>query len=143
MTRPTPLPGALEAITRDPLIVLGAGAKARPPVLHPCAPLGGLCIVGGDSQGIVWTALGLQRCRFTIPGADALSKGTRVRVGVPAEPFFDGLAWAAGQVQSVTADPDGEGRLVEVALRERDGRRPTIYERVVRHWAERSEALAG
>lgn len=143
MDRLTPRPGALPAVVRDTeLLRVVAGGPAAAP-LHRCAPLGGLCIVAGDNHGVVWTALGLERCRFTINEAEALERGTLVRVGVPADPFFEGLAWVAGRVQTIEVDVATGRRVVEVALRERDGLRPSIYDRVVRHWARRVEVQTG
>lgn len=143
MNRLTPRPGALPAIVRgaDVLRALRGGSDVSP--LHACGPLGGLCIVAGDSRGIVWEALGMDRCRFTTGAAEPLDRGTLVRVGVPAAPFFDGLAWVAGRVDAVETDAATGRRIVEVQLRERDSLRPSIYDRVVRHWARRAEAQAG
>jgi len=130
---------APEGSSRVERIDAVASTRRPAPVMAPPSlpefdrqPNDGEVSIGKASHPMVCVALGQRSCSFEVV-LDNIPVGAIVRVGVPADPFDEGLLWVSGSLEGyVDAQVVDNGVRIQVRL---ESKVPRDYRRLVQHWS--------
>lgn len=95
-------------------------------------PASGEVTVERQSMAMTCTSLGQRSCTFEVPQF-RVPIGASVRVGVPGDPYSEGVIWVTGVIEGLVV-LDTTPATVQITAR-LDSAVPRDYRRLVQHWS--------